>query len=286
MSDFIEVHGLISDEAEDELAEALSLLPVLGADLGEDGAGWKKVGVWIHAGDDSLTERVRTILEGLGCTSVTTREHAADDWSASWRESLSAFEIGERWWIDPHSDRTTGAPEGRIGLAVEPRAAFGSGTHESTRLVLIQLERMSCRALDVLDIGTGSGVLAVAADALGAASVVAVDIDPIAAWEARSTAMGQTWSCRPRVIAGGIQCLGSVRFDLVFCNMILTRFSPLLPDIGRLLATDGEVIFSGILEGERSRLESMLDDGGLTIVSDARLGEWISVRAKSAGSVR
>lgn len=286
MSDFLEVHGLIPNEAEDELAEALSSIPVLGASLEENGVGWKTVGVWILPGDDSLAEQIRAVLESLGCRSVTIREHPADDWSAIWRESLSAFEIGRSWWVDPHSDRATQVPDGRIRLAVEPRAAFGSGTHESTKLVLIQLERMNCRDLNVLDIGTGSGVLAVAADALGAASVVAVDIDPIAAWETRNTTMCQTWICRPKIVAGGIQCLGSVRFDLVFCNMILAHFGPLLGDIGRLLAPDGEVIFSGILANERARVESMLCDSGLTIVDDAILGEWISLRAKPTGPAK
>ena len=167
---------------------------------------------------------------------------------------------------------------------MEPCAAFGSGTHESTQLVLMELEERDCRSLRVLDIGTGSGVLAIAAERLDSGFVVALDTDPLAAWEARTTVLRQSWKARLPVIAGGIDCLGDTDFDLVLCNMIVSNFSPLLGDIRRLLAVGGTAIFSGILVAERPEVEEILEGAGMTPVAYREMGEWISILAVRGGS--
>jgi ribosomal protein L11 methyltransferase len=279
MGDFVEVRGSIPEALEGDLADELSSLTVLGVQIEAADAGVSHVSVWAHEGDAELIERIRDVLSGLGAEAtecLLTPEH---DWSAGWRDNLVAFEVGETWWIDPHPDGSGGVPEGRFELAVVPRAAFGSGTHESTRLVLTDLEHVSCNGLTVLDVGTGSGVLAVAADRLGAAAVVALDIDPISAWEARSTSARQAWSCRPLIAVGSVGCLGGVSFDLILCNMIVTHFGPMLGEIRRVLAPGGTLILSGILESERRTVQELLAGSGMAIVGQRRLGEWISIRA-------
>ncbi len=281
MSDYLEIRATIPDDREDELAEALSSWPILGVDIVPLEAGRIDVGVWVKSGDDRLVEEIRTVLNAFCTGRVRLQGHGADDWSAQWRDGLAAFEVGETWWIDPHPDRETIAPAGRVRLAVEPRAAFGSGTHESTQLVLMTIEEEGCRELTVLDIGTGSGVLAIAADSLGAASVVGLDTDPLAAWEARTTARGQSWRCRPMIVAGGVDCLADANFDLILCNMIVAEFSPLLADIRRLLSAGGAVILSGILESERGAVEELLATNGLIAAGNRGLNGWISVRARA-----
>lgn len=282
MSDYLEIRTTISADCEDKLADAFSSWPILGVEIVPRQADRIDVGVWVTSGSDRLVEEIRTVLNAFSPEGVRVQGHAADDWSAQWRDRLTAFEVGETWWIDPHPDRASAAPSGRVRLAVEPRAAFGSGTHESTRLVLMAVEQEDCRELRVLDIGTGSGVLAVAADRLGAASVVALDTDPLAAWEARTTAGRQSWPCRPLIVAGGVDCLGDAAYDLVFCNMIMAEFTPLLGDIRRLLTSDGAVILSGILASEHGAFEGVLDESGLAAAGDWELNGWICVRAVPA----
>lgn len=279
MGDFVEVRGSIPEALEGDLADELSSLAVLGVQIEPADSEVSHVSIWAHAGDSELIEGIREVLIGLGSNTVECVPTPARDWSKGWRENLAAFEVGERWWIDPHPDGAGGAPEGRFRLAVVPQAAFGSGTHESTRLVLMDLEDVACSGLTVLDVGTGSGVLAVAADRLGAALVVALDIDPIAAWEARSTSARQAWTCRPLIAAGSVGCLGDASFDLILCNMIVTHFGPMLGEIRRVLAPKGTVILSGILESERRTVEELLTGFRMAIVGQRRLGEWISIRA-------
>lgn len=279
MSDYIEIRGTIPEAVEDGLAEALSLRPVLGVRVEPRGNGFSDVGVWVKEDDDDLAEEIRGVLGALGSGPTERFSRESEDWSAEWRRRLVAFEVGKRWWIDPHPDGARAAPLDRLRIAVEPRAAFGSGTHESTQLVMMHLEDLDPGGLAVLDIGTGSGVLAVAADRLGAAMVVAVDTDRMAAWEARATAARQSWSCRPLVVAGSVACLGPICYDLVLCNMILTEFGPFLNQLPPILAPGASVVFSGILKCEQSAVESMLDECGMKVVEARELRGWISLQA-------
>ena len=279
MGDFVEVRGSIPEVLEGDLADELSSMAVLGVQIEPAAPGVSHVSVWAHTGDAELIDGIRGVLFDLGSETVACIPTPARDWSGRWRESLVAFEVGERWWIDPHPDGAGGAPDGRFRLTVVPRAAFGSGTHESTQLVLMDLEDVACGGLTVLDVGTGSGVLAVAADRLGAAVVVALDIDPIAAWEARSTSARQAWTCRPSIVAGSVGCLGDASFDLILCNMIVTHFGPMLDGIRSVLAPGGTLILSGILESERRTVQELLTGSRMAIVGQRCLGEWISIRA-------
>ncbi len=284
MSEYIAIHANFPEETEDQLADAFAAAAILGVQIEPVGGGRIDVAVWVRAGSKGAAEDVQSILTGLDSGPLRVREEADRDWSAEWREGLAAFGVGRRWWIDPHPERSTAAPDDRFRLAVEPCAAFGSGTHESTQLVLMELEERDCGSLRVLDIGTGSGVLAIAAERLDSGFVVALDTDPLAAWEARTTVRRQSWKARLPVIAGGIDCLGDTDFDLVLCNMIVSNFSPLLGDICRLLAVGGTAIFSGILVAERPEVEEILEGAGMTPVAYREMGEWISILAVRGGS--
>jgi ribosomal protein L11 methyltransferase len=278
MSEHVEIRASLPEDTEDRLAEVFASIPILGIQIVPESHGRMDVAVWAEAGCDAASEEVESVLRALGCDAIRVRKQTDRDWSAEWRKGLTAFEVGRRWWIDPHPDQKTTAPNGRFRLAVEPCAAFGSGTHESTRLMLMELEDRDCRSLRILDIGTGSGILAIAAERLGSAFVVALDIDPVAVWEARTTVRRQSWRCRLPLITGGVDCLGDVEFDLVLCNMIVSNFSPLLGDIHRVLAATGTVIFSGILTTERTEVEAILAGSGMAAVGSRELGEWVSIR--------
>jgi len=277
---YTELSSTIRGSAEEDLAGALSQLDVLGVQVEPREDERIDVSVWVRADGEDLETEIRHVLIALGSDEVRRTHHEPEDWSAEWRRGLTAFEVGRRWWIDPHSDVAATPPPGRLELAVEPRAAFGSGTHESTRLMLMHMEDLDFQGQSVLDIGTGSGVLSVAADRLGAAMVVALDIDPLAAWEARTTALRQSWRCRLSVVAGPVGCLGRVQFDVVLCNMIITEFEPFLPELRSWLAPGGAVVLSGILECERATVASLLAGSGLRAVGQRQLGGWISVRAE------
>lgn len=283
MVDFVKLESTLPVSAEDELAGWLSRLPILGIQIESYGDDRVRAEVWVRGDDELIVNEVREVLAGYGSGDVRRIEQADQDWSSEWRAGLRAFSVGDNWWIEPHPEMHGDAPDGRFRLVVEPRAAFGSGTHESTRLVLLELESMDCRDLRVLDVGTGSGILAVAAERRGAAVVVALDTDSMAAWEARHTVRVQQPPSRSLIVAGGVECIDDGNIDIVLCNMISAEFAPILGDIRRVLSANGAAVFSGILECELSDVRAMLTEHGLEPSSDRVLGGWISVCARRGG---
>jgi ribosomal protein L11 methyltransferase len=280
MAEYLELTCRLPVGAEDHLHQALSEVRVLGAQVFESDGATSPLTVYLHVFQADDAARLRVLLEADGASCVEVRELEAQDWLAGWRESAAPFPVGRGWWVDPRPQEPSEAPPGRSRLVVEPRTAFGSGTHESTRLVLAALEDIPLAGRAVLDVGTGSGILAVAADRLGARPVVALDIDPEAVWVARRTAHEQEWPARPLLLVGPISAVGGGRFDVVLCNMITEEVRPLLPAIRGALKADGTAVLAGFLAAEDEAVRSDLARVGLVVRDHRRLGEWLSLTAQ------
>lgn len=264
---------------EESLPELLAPWRVLGAEIGEPSYRGVRATVFLSANDADGAEGVRRVLLDHGASEVELGELEAADWLAGFREQVRPFEIGRLWWIDPHPENPTAAPPGRHRLVIEPRMAFGTGTHESTRLVLLALEELEVMGRTVLDVGTGSGILALAAERMGARSVVGLDIDPTAVWVASETARQQEWAVAVDFILGSVGCLVGAPFDIVLCNMIASNFLPLADDLRNLVDESGVVVFSGVLRGELDAVSQALASSDLEVVSSRTAGEWASLNA-------
>jgi ribosomal protein L11 methyltransferase len=152
-------------------------------------------------------------------------------------------------------------------VVIDPGRAFGHGGHPSTRLVLAAVDELVTGGERVLDVGCGSGVLAIAALALGAGRAVAVDVDPAAVAATRDNAARNGVADRVRVHgpAGGL-VRGTDRFDLVLANMLLPDLVAVAPDVAGLLAPGGAVAVSGVLAGQRRDLVAAYRSVGLAPV--------------------
>lgn len=275
---YLSISCCLRSDQEDVLAELLCRFPVLGCSLdqGDDGTN---ATIFLETGLTEEARRLKEELEGLGAAQIACEIVEDQDWFAMYREQVQPFEVGSKWWIDPDPDGRRPTPSNRIRLAIEPSVAFGSGTHESTRLVLEELERLPVVGGSVLDVGTGSGILALAAESLGARFVVGFDIDPQAVWTARRTLSSQEWTARTVLLIASVQALGDAQFDVVLCNMITTEFMEILPDLGRLLSREGRLIVSGSLESDRDLVVSAVEGAGFRVWGVRRMGEWMSLRA-------
>ena len=261
-------------ESDERLASVLDVFPVLGSSI-EEGADRQVVTVYLEPDLDGELDRLCRALTGIGAARISVTTVEAHDWIAAYRRQARPFAVGERWWIDPDPDSAQAPPEGRTPLVIEPSAAFGSGTHESTQLALLALEQVPAAGRSVLDVGTGSGILAVAAQALGAGHVVALDIDAASVWTALRVVRRQPPGSRPMLVVGTASTLGADRFDVVLCNMMSSEFLPLLPDLARLVAPDGRLILSGALASERPDVLGEIARVGLRVAREQRLGEWV-----------
>ncbi len=274
MADYLTVTCRLPASAEEHLAQAMERWPVLGCQV-EDAGGEVDVTVFL---DERRRVDVPTVCEGLkalGARELDTGRFAEQDWLSGYRQALAARVVGTRFWIDPHPEQPTAAPNGRVHLIVEPRQAFGSGSHESTQLVMLLLEELDVAGRRVLDVGTGSGILALAARALGAAWVVGFDIDLEAMFVARQTAAAQPRRLDVALFAGAAAALrGGPRFDLVLANLLPAQVEPLLGCLHSLVAPGGELVVSGLMVDQRAAVEAELTDAGFAVTGGQELGEW------------
>ncbi len=279
MKAYINLRCRIPSDAEEDLPELLDSWPVLGVQIGESSDGWAQISLFLSDRDLGAAEGVTAVLTAIGAVDFGVETLQEEDWLAGFRDRVRPFSVGTSWWIDPHPDRPTPAPEGRHHLRVEPRMAFGSGSHESTQLMLLEMEELEISGASVLDVGTGSGILALASDRLGAQRVVAVDIDASSVWTACEISRQQGWKPELQFAVGSMGCIGKGGFDVVLCNMITANFVPLLGDIRRVLAPAGVVVLSGLLVLEADPVKEALRLAGLTLRSERHLAEWASMVA-------
>jgi ribosomal protein L11 methyltransferase len=201
------------------------------------------------------------------------------DWFATWRERAQPFPVGRTLYLDPREpeDAPPAAPDGRRLLRLPARAAFGTGSHESTSLALELLEGADLQGRRVLDVGTGTGVLAFAALLFGARSVVGFDVDPASPFHARDNS-GLN-GLHPRLFAGRLAAIRErPGFDLALVNVVPEQILPEMPALAGLLRPGAEAILSGILaERGRQVLDRMR---GLGFVERDRreAGDWVALR--------
>jgi ribosomal protein L11 methyltransferase len=173
-----------------------------------------------------------------------------EDWSERWKRGLRAIEVSPRLRVRPSF---VAAAADRAEIAIDPGQAFGTGAHASTRLALELIDALAPRlpaGARVLDVGCGSGVLALAALRLGAARAVGLDLDPLAVAAARANATANALGARLDLVLGPIDALGAATFELVVANLLRSEMLPLLPAIAARTRRSGHAVLSGLLEGE------------------------------------
>lgn len=201
-----------------------------------------------------------------------------EDWLARWREGQQPFPVGRRLLVIPgEGDPVPGEYAGRMVLRITPGLAFGTGHHETTLFCLRQLEEAAGEGTDFLDVGTGSGILALAAALLGCPRVVGTDIDPQAVVVAADNIAGHNLAHRVDLLVSADPGAALRRsFPLVAANILgstLIRMAPVLA--GPLLEPGGRLLLAGILAGDEER--EVLDAyraRGLHCLSRVIDGEW------------
>jgi ribosomal protein L11 methyltransferase len=186
------------------------------------------------------------------------------------------FLVGERFWIDPGDPSDSRPPPGRIALRLPASTAFGTGGHESTRLALRCLEEEPPDGLAVLDVGTGSGVLALAAAALGARRAVALDSDSQAVFVARENLRLHPFGSRVTLLAGGVEAVAG-DFPLVLANLLPEEFLPMRTAVMSRVACGGRLVLSGLPLDREQRVVARLISSHWVLSERRAEGEWACV---------
>jgi ribosomal protein L11 methyltransferase len=256
------------ERAERALAEAMAA-GATGAEQREAGArgsGEGGVTLLLYAADADAGA-VRAAAEAvLGAFAVTVEAVVEQDWSEAWKEGLRPVEVSPRLRIRPSFDASPARP-GQRDLVIDPGQAFGTGGHESTRLALEGLDalRREVRVTPrVLDVGTGTGVLALAALALGARRAVGLDLDPLAAPAARENASRNGEAAHLDVFTGPVEALApEVRFHGIVANLLRRELEPLIEALARRVEPGGWLVFSGLLDEEVDELCARFASAGI-----------------------
>ncbi|MBZ5589585.1 MAG: 50S ribosomal protein L11 methyltransferase [Acidobacteriia bacterium] len=276
-SGYLTVTCRLRAEAEEQLASALERWPVLGCQV-ENAGPDIDVTVFIEAEQGTAVPAVCEGLRTLGAWDLASGHFAEQDWLAEYRRHATPRAVGSLFWVDPHPEKPTPPPPERVHLVVEPRQAFGSGSHESTQLVLLMLEDLPLAGQRVLDVGTGSGILALAARALGARWVVGFDIDAEAVCIAHQTVAAQPQRLPVALFAGSTSAVAHRPvFDLILANLIPTEAEPLLADLRSLLAPGGMLLLSGLMADQHAASEAELARCGFEVVKARELEEWVGL---------
>jgi ribosomal protein L11 methyltransferase len=279
---FVEVRIRTDPQLEEELAGALSQLGFEG--FWEDGT-LLKCYMSSSRWDQRIAEEVRSLARlflhpaDQMFPEISIRHVDAENWNAQWESTIQPLRVSGRMIIAPSWNPYPAAP-GEIVLTIDPKMSFGTGYHESTRLVLRLLEQEMRPGIRFLDVGTGTGVLAIAAIRLGASSAVGVDPDGWAYENARENARVNGIGGQVEILLGTILEVPRTPFDMIAANIQYSIIQQILPEMLARLAPHGILLLSGLLTDERIPMEGTLHSAGLVTVDVLAEHEWIALVAR------
>lgn len=237
---------------------------VSSADFNEQKLGEIQRGVWLlgklrHVGELVVTER------------------AEEDWANAWKAHYQPLLAGERVvvrppWID------YAAKGDEIVITLDPGMAFGSGTHPSSRLAVMGLESAVTPGDSVLDVGTGSGILAIAAAKLGAGRIDAVDIEPVSVRSARENAERNGVADRIRVELGTAGSPFAETYDVVVANIISRILIEISDGIAHGVRPGGKLVLAGIIEEHEAAVRETFEPHGFTLERRRQIEDWVGLQ--------
>lgn len=275
--------AVVPDALEDEIAAVLGS-GSLGVAVAPSGPGASRVSIYLAQAEDAdaWRERARSVLSAHGLTDAAWRlsVDAVEDerWVERWQESLAPIPLGTRFVVMPAEGRKV--PDGRDPILLVPGMAFGTGEHETTRLCAAGLERYVTAGSRWLDLGTGTGVLAIVAARCGASRVLAVDVDPQAVRVASSVVAANSAGARVEVREGSIADRGGETFDGIVANIQASFFLAQAPELASAMLDSGALLASGLLVEDVSEVRRALEAAGLAVKETSSEGPWALLSAR------
>ena len=214
----------------------------------------------------------------MGSLKVDTQNVKDEDWSEVWKRFYKPFRAGRRLVVKPTWESYDAGPDDRV-IEIDPGMAFGSGTHETTGMCLELLEDTLHGGERVIDVGTGSGILAIGAALLGASGVLAIDIDPQAVKVAKENIAHNGLSGKIEAVEGNLLDRRDVTCDVCVANIIASVICGFAEPLKAHIAPGGTFICSGIIREREADVNGALLAAGYQIREIRRRGEWVAFRA-------
>ncbi len=242
---------------------------------------------------DAILADVKRELENLraftdiGEGTITVSETADVDWRNNWKKYFKPFHVDDIL-VAPTWEKIPPGDEEKLVLWIDPGTAFGTGMHETTQLCIRALKKYMKKGARLLDAGTGSGILAIAALKLGASEAVGTDLDPCTVDAvADNKAANGISDGQFRLIIGNLiddadtqKAVGPGSFDVVTANILPDVLVPMMPAIASSMKSGGICILSGILDGKQEPVIRACEKQGLRVLAADHQGEWVSITAE------
>lgn len=275
---YIKLVIAVADEYHEPLIAELSEMGFDGFEQRED-----QVITYITKKDIGIgdRERIEQLLAGFPGNSFIEGEEVISDrnWNEQWEQTVRAQEIG-RFFVKP-TWAADSAPEGKILLEIDPKMSFGTGYHETTRLVLKLLPGLVQKNDTVIDAGTGTGILSIAAIKLGAEHALAFDIDEWSIKNAQENILLNGVEPNVTIKKGSTEVLHKAeKADLLLANIQRNTIIELLPDFIKSLKKGGNLVLSGLVESDRNDISDQLSPDA-HIINVQQENEWIAIHART-----
>ena len=253
--------------------------------------GLSRIKLYLEDEDEAGLARLKALVSSLeerfGSLNMTVSPMADVNWEESWKDNYPPQEVGDRLVVLPYW-RAEEDTAGRIPVILDPGLTFGTGAHPSTQMVMRTMEKTVKTGARCLDLGSGSGILSIAALRLGAKSAVGVDIDPKAEDIARENAAYNGFAAPEFVALTGnvtadkrlMQRLAGEEYDVVLVNIVADVIIGLAPILPNFLTEKSTLICSGILDTRLPDVLAALEDAGLTVTQTLSQEDWRCVSAK------
>ena len=247
--------------------------------------GLSRIKLYLESDDEAALARLKKLCEKMQLP-MEVGVLPDTNWEESWKDNYPPQPIGESLIVLPYwmAEET----DGRKPIILDPGLTFGTGAHPSTQMVMEAMEQLVAPGMSCLDLGSGSGILSIAALRLGAKSAIGVDIDPKAEDIARENAQYNGFAAPEFTALTGnvpedkelMDRLAAGTYDLVLVNIVADVIIGLSPVLPHFLSENSTVICSGILDTRLSDVTAALENAGLTVTSQRSREDWRCVTAK------
>jgi ribosomal protein L11 methyltransferase len=227
-------------------------------------------------------ERIKNYLEKLKSEkllndySIVSASLPEENWNELWEKGREVIRVSDKFVIKP-TFKDYKAQQGEIVLTIDPKMSFGTGEHQSTKLIIKLLEKYVCPGMHLLDVGSGTGILSIAAIKLGADAAVAVDNDERCYENCKQNCELNSVTGKVKIVKGEISDLKEDNFDLIIANIQKDVLLDIADQIREKIKPNGIAILSGLLIKDEKDIEQHYTETGFETVETESMDEWIAI---------